>query len=36
MWGLIAIYAANVLYRVCQTLIFWWMWRSDAWTSIEV
>jgi putative MATE family efflux protein len=36
MWGLIAIYAANVLYRVCQTLVFWWMWRSDAWTSIEV
>ncbi len=36
MWGLIAIYAANAVYRIIQAGVFWSFWRGDSWTGIEV
>jgi putative MATE family efflux protein len=36
MWGLTAIYATNVLYRMIQTIVFGARWRGPTWTKIEV
>ncbi len=35
-WGLLAIYAANTLYRLLQAFLFLQMWRRGRWASIEV
>lgn len=34
--GLLGIYAAQVTYRVAQTVVFVFVWRSRSWATIEV
>jgi Na+-driven multidrug efflux pump len=35
-WGLFAVWAANVVYRLIQSGIFAALWRGERWTEVKV